>query len=699
MQAVNNTFVDWINGNKQFTIPAFQRDYSWTTEQCDQMWDDIMRSGDSEEGDHFIGSIVSVSGTPHSPGFGSWLVIDGQQRLATLSILLVALRDRIKKISWCDHEPTPQQIDAYYLKNEHETGERKYKLALRGHDAPTLKSLVDGKNPTELETSSELIVEAYRHFETLLDSPDVDPERVYRGICQLKIVDVTLNRGIDNPQRVFESLNSTGVDLTQSDLIRNYLLMGLPEPEQTRMYEDYWSVVENLFREAGSTPDNFLRDYIALKQKTATQPRTDRVYAEFKNFWQPSDMDSIAALLQDLVRFGQYFVAFLMPERIEAKSLSTEMRQVRSLGSAQQAILVMRLYECHEGGALSEGQFIRALRLISSYLVRRSVLGMQTRRYWEAFARIAINISDESPFETFQVALARQSYRFPSNGDFMSALQERDLYGLRICWHILSQLENAGQREPSPVGEYSIEHIMPQSIENVPRWKAMLGDEWEDVHQTWLHRLGNLTLTGYNSSYSNRPFGDKKTIDGGFDQSAVRLNEFVRKQTRWTAEEMEKRGRMLAERALGIWPHNDADEELILEEERKDLHARASRRSLDSLTMSSSVRDTLLAIRDAIRELGDPIEIIEGRSLCYYDAQTASFFAETLPMTGYVRVLLPIDFGEVEVPNGVAQDVTNWKFLRNVTHRDCGVFVDVTGEESVPKAVAMVRQAFNLEAE
>ena len=698
MQAVNNTFVDLINGNKQFTIPAFQRDYSWTTEQCDQMWDDIMRSGDSEEGDHFMGSIVSVSGATLSPAFGLWLVIDGQQRLTTLTILLIALRNHIRKISWSEPAPTPEQIDAYYLRNEHETGERGYRLALRGHDDPTLKALVDGKNLSEVQNSSELVVEAYHHFEALLDSKDVDPGRVYRGICQLKIVNVTLDRGIDNPQRVFESLNSTGVDLTQSDLIRNYLLMGLPEPEQTRMYEDYWSVVESLFREAGSTPDNFLRDYIALKQTTANQPRADRIYAEFKNFWQPSDMDSLAALLRDLVRFGRYFVAFLRPERIEAKSLSTEMRQVRSLGSGQ-AILVLRLYECYEDGTLEESQFARALRLVSSYLVRRSVLGLQTRGYWEAFARMAINISDESPFESFQVALARQSYRFPSDGEFTSDLQRRDLYGLRICWHILSQMENAGQTEPSPVGEYSIEHIMPQSIENVPEWKTMLGDEWEDVHQAWLHKLGNLTLTGYNSSYSNRPFEEKKTIPDGFEQSAVRLNLFVREQTKWRAGEMEKRGRVLAKRALEIWPHHDADHELILEEERRDLRARASRRSLESVTMISSVRDTLLEIRDAIRQLGDPIEIIEGRSLCYYDAQTASFFAETLPMSGYVRVLLPIDFEEAEDPEGVAQDVTNWKFLRNVTHRDCGVFVDVWDKESVPKAVAMVRQAFNLEAE
>lgn len=698
MQAINNPFAVLINGNKQFIIPAFQRDYSWTTEQCAQMWDDIAFAGSNEGHDHFMGSFVYIAGESPSAVFSSWLVIDGQQRLTTLTLLAIALRDHIRETNWHGQEPTPNQIDAYFLKNEHESGSRSYKVALRRHDNATLRALVDGKDPSEVANRSELIVEAYRHFRRLLNSPDADPHAVYRGIGRLKIVDVTLHRHLDDPQRVFESLNSTGVDLTQSDLIRNYLLMGLPEPEQTRMYDDYWSKIETLFRTAGSAPDTFLRDYIALKQQTATQARADQIYAEFKDFWKPSDTDSLISLLEDMVRFAGYFTAFLRPDQIDSKPLSNEMRQVRSLGTAH-AMLVMRLYHCYEEARLTLDDFIRALNLISSYLVRRSVVGMQTRGYWAIFARIAHSIRDEAPFETFQVALARQNYRFPSDAEFISSIQERDLYRLRICWHILAQLENAGQNESSPVNDYSVEHIMPQSIENVAEWKRMLGDRWEEDHQMWLHRLGNLTLTGYNSRYSNRPFEEKKTICGGFEQSAVRLNGYVRKQTQWTASEMEERGHNLASRAVAIWPHHHADEELILAEELQDLRTRANRRSPDSLTMSTSVRDLLYAIRDSIRDLGESIEIVERRSLCYYDAQSASFFAETLPMAGYVRVLLPIDFEEVNDPEGVAGDVTAWKFLPNVTHRDCGVFIDVGVRESIPTAVTMVRQAFNVGAE
>ena len=694
MKAIDNPLVRFVNGTKQFIIPAFQRDYSWTTEQCQQIWNDIVKVGTSDV-DHFIGSVVYIAGDTTTAVFSSWLVVDGQQRLTTLTLLLIALRDHIREIGWAGQEPTVAQIDAYYLMNAHESGERRYKVALRRHDDTTLKALVEGKDPSGIENSSELVVEAYRYFRRQLNRPETDPGLIYRGVGRLNIVDVTLDRRIDDPQRVFESLNSTGVDLTQSDLIRNYLLMGLPEPEQTRMYDDYWSKVETLFRVAGSSPDAFLRDYIALRQGTTTQVRADRIYTEFREFWQPSDKEALENLLGDMVRFADYFVSFLRPDRIQHKPLSTAVRQVRSLGSAH-AMLVMRLFSLHDEGSLTDDELIRALDLISSYLVRRSVLGWQTRGYWGVFARIAHSIRNDDPLGSLQVAFARQNYRFPADSEFASAIHERDLYGLRICWHILSQLENSGQKEPSPVSEYSIEHIMPQSIDDVPEWKSMLGKNWEEVHSKWLHRLGNLTLTGYNSTYSNRPFEEKKTMDGGFEHSAVRLNEYVRKQPSWKADKMEDRGRLLAHRALNIWPHHNADEGLILTEEIRVLRSRAVERQPDSIRMNASAAGILYGIRDAIRELGESIEIVERRSLCFYNAQSAGFFAETLPMSGYARILLPVDFEEVDDPEGLAGDVTAWKFLPNVVHRDCGVFIDVRNLQDIPKAVGMVRQAFNV---
>ena len=696
MQARNIQLTSVIQGNKQFAIPVFQRDYSWTTEQCEQLWDDVLRAGKGTDGGHFMGSFVYAEGNAGA-AFSQWLVIDGQQRLTTLTLLLVALRDHIKKVKWDGEEPTQEQIDTYFLKNMLEKGDRNYKLALRRHDNRTLRALLDGIDPDKVVNRSDLIVDAYEFFREQLNAPQSEIPEVYRGVGRLHVVDVKLEHHLDNPQLVFESLNSTGVDLTESDLIRNYLLMGLLEVDQTRMYEEYWSEVETLFRDAGSSPDVFLRDYVALQRKYATQIRADRIYSEFKKFWQLESNEPLPNRLRAIVKAARYYASFLKPDRIENKPIRDAMKLVRRLGVVH-AIPIMRLYECYERQTLSEEDFVKALNLIESFLVRRSVLQLQTRSYWSIFARMAHAIDEEQPFTSFQVALARQSYKFPSDQEFSTALQERDLYNLRICWHILSQLENAGYAEPSPTNEYSIEHIMPQRVSNVPEWQQMLGPEWEKVHSTWRDRLGNLTLTAYNSTYSNRPFHEKKTVEGGFAQSAVRLNEYVRKQTQWTPTEMAERARILARRALDIWPEHGADEELVTEDKLRELRLKSAEKNSDDLKMRSRVRALLHEIRDSIGKLGESVEVVERRSVCFYDG-IANFTAETLPMSWHVRVLVPIDFDEVYDPAGIANDVTLWKFLPNVVHRDCGVFVDVKENKHIPAAVAMIRQAQQMASE
>lgn len=696
MQAVKNPFVKVINGNHQFKIPVFQRDYSWEVEQCQQMWRDVMRAGREMTGGHFLGSFVYANDV-ESAAFASWLVIDGQQRLTTLTLLLTALRDHIIATGWEGAEPTPRQIDSYFLKNLEETGTRRYKLALRRRDNETLRALVDGKKVDEVPDHSEMIVDAYEEFRRLLKTKEGDINCIYRGIARLDIVDVTLDRNNDNPQLVFESLNSTGIGLKESDLIRNYLLMGLPEPEQTQLYEEYWSKIENLFREAGSNPDSFLRDYVAFKQKSTTQIRADRTYAEFKEFWQLPTEESLSDRVRDMFRSARRYARFLQPNLIENQPIRDAMSPVRRLGSVQ-ATLAMRLYECFERGSLSQSDFIKALNLIESYLVRRSVLRRQTRNYWSVFARMSQSIDAKSPFASFQVALARQTYRFPSDDEFSVGLAQGDLYGLRVCGHILSQLENAGHLEPSPTHLFSIEHIMPQKIEGSSEWQKMLGEEWETVHATWLHRLGNLTLTAYNPTYSNRSFADKKSVEHGFEQSAVRLNEYVKQQAQWTGTEMEERSRILTQRALEIWPSHGADPKLITADRLRELRDHAARRSPDSLNVGSRALDVFDTVRDSVKEMGEFVEVVEGKSVCYYD-QSANFSVEVLPMTRHVRVLVPLDFDEVYDPDGIAKDATQWKFLVNVVHRDCGVLMDLWGRRHVRAAVGVIRQALQMTSE
>ena len=446
-----------------------------------------------------MGSIVYV-GADLSSAFQSWLLIDGQQRLTTLTVVMIALRDHIRATGWSgsDDGPTAARVDAYYLKNVHESGHRQYKLILRRRDNATLQALIGGKKPSELGTGySELLVEAYELFRSALQEPGCDPEHVYRGIARLNVVDVTLDRGVDNPQLVFESMNSTGVDLRQSDLVRNYLLMGLDESEQTRLYDEYWSKIETVFRTSGNAFDGFLRDYMALAQRLTQQVRLDRIYDEFKSFRNRYSERPLEDLLVDMARVARSYASFLGIAPMQRPWLADAMSHMRSLNTTQ-GLLVMRLYDSHEKDLLSRDEFVRAVELIESYLLRRAVLGLQTRAYWSIFARIAHDLNHESVFESLQVALARLrgNNRFPGDEEFRRGLHEHDLYGLRVCKHILDRLENAGYQEPSPVYNYSIEHIMPQEITDAPEWQEMLGESWARKPCGLVAPIGELDADG-----------------------------------------------------------------------------------------------------------------------------------------------------------------------------------------------------------
>jgi hypothetical protein len=533
MKAIDRPFTKIINGTTQFVIPVFQRDYSWTEAECEQLWKDVIGiAGDSSDRGHFLGSVVYVSTGDTSAGFTRWLLIDGQQRVTTLTLLLTALRDHIQDSGWSgegEDAPTAKRVDAYFLKNVQEEGSRQHKLVLRRHDQTTLQALLDRKDlPLDV---SERIRDNYEFFYDKIE--ETNPEEVYRGVGRLVVVDVTLDRGIDDPQLIFESLNSTGMDLSESDLIRNFILMRLPEREQTRLYETYWSKIENLFRGSEKTFDAFVRDYIALRTQASKQEKTDQIYSAFRRVFGSigSEQDKLDALLQGLFQLARFHATFSIGTDDQG-ALQEPLTRLRRQVDVP-AMLIMRLFECYDKlGTLSADQFAEAIRLIDSYVFRRAICGEQTRGYWQVFANLAYRVDSKRPFESLTVGLARQrdNYRFPDDHEFRKALEERDIYGKRVCFDLLDRLENHGSRESTDTSKYSIEHIMPQNEKLGPEWRKMLGENWRDVQRQWLHRLGNLTLTGYNSTYSDRPFTEKKTITGGFEVSSVRLNKFVREQ-------------------------------------------------------------------------------------------------------------------------------------------------------------------------
>lgn len=363
MQATDSPFTKILNGSTQFVIPVFQRDYSWTDTQCERLWRDVVRVGEEATGQHFIGSIVYVSAQDHAASFTRWLLIDGQQRLTTLTLLAAALRRHIMATAWQSMDedgPAPDTIEGYLLRNVLEKGDRNYKLLLRRHDCETLKAVLGDDDPPE-EYSTNVL----ENFEFFLEKvAEADPDVVYRGIQRLLVVDVCLDRGHDDPQMIFESLNSTGLDLTQADLIRNFILMSRSEPEQTALYEGYWRKIELLFRDRDQTFDNFARDYMALRTQASKQARGDEIYHNFRDFFRDQESkQGVERALDEMLRFATYHVAFSLG-RGAADGLKERLSRLKARVDVA-AITVMRLFDCYDRvGTLSEAELDEAFELI-----------------------------------------------------------------------------------------------------------------------------------------------------------------------------------------------------------------------------------------------------------------------------------------------------------------------------------------------
>lgn len=694
MIANQRLFPKIINGASQFVIPVFQRDYSWSEDNCRQIWKDIIVVAKSpEERGHFIGSVVYIQTGDSSAGFTRWLLIDGQQRVTTLTLLLIALRDHIFETSWTGSEdgPTINRIEAYFLRNMQEVGERAVKLKLRRHDDATLQALIGRESLPE--TASVRVRENYELFRELLQ--DANPEIVYRGVNRLLLVDVTLERGTDNPQLIFESLNSTGVDLSPSDLIRNFILMSLPEREQTRLYNAYWSKIESLFRGSERVFDSFIRDYLALRSRSAKLERSDRVYSAFRNTFSNvgDDAEILEELLKELLRRARQYAAFAVGGGTD--ELARAFADLRRLGDVP-AILVMRLIEAHEtSGTLSAAELLEAIRLLESYLLRRAVLGAQSRGYGLEFAKLAYRIDEKHPLASLKAAIARMpaAYSFPEDAEFERALMESDLYHKRVCFHVLEALENRGSKERSDTSSYSIEHILPQNEKLSESWRAMLGEDWRQVQKVWLHRLGNLTLTGYNSTYGDKSLNEKQTIPKGFRESSVRLNQDVRDALRWTPDEIGERGRRLIRRAKDIWPRLNADPTLIRAMETSELQARAARRSAEEVPMTPEATTLFALLRNRLRiAFPDAIEMAETRSISYHDPE---FFLEVIPRKRGLGLLIAIDYNEVDGPDGFVRDTSDYNFVVNATYQG-GVLIHIRDSPHIDRALEIVGEARKL---
>ena len=697
MHAIDRQFTQIINGTTQFVIPVFQRDYSWTELQCEQMWDDVLRVAGQKNGPgHFFGSFVYMATEDNAAGFTRWLVVDGQQRLTTMIILLTALRDYMEDTNHPETEdgPTPARIDNYYLTNTQESGNRKQKLVLRTTDSATLSALLERKDPPEQASSH--ITDNYEFFKSRMGTAEVD--LIYSGVNRLIVVDVALDRKTDNPQLVFESLNSTGLDLTNADLVRNFVLLSIEEKEQTRLYEEYWKRLEDSFPGGGYMLDNFIRDYVAARTGATRQSRAKDVYYEFRDSFDTfvREDGGIEQTLTDMVSKAESYSSFVTGRGADSV-LATSLFRVRRLAEVP-ALLIMRLHQLFSvSKSLSESEFLEALSLIESFLLRRAICRLQSRNYWGLFASMSRRVGNENPLLDLKIALARQSenYRFPTDEEFRTALETVDLYEFRVCKIILDGLENYENNEPSDTSGYSIEHIMPQNTNMPVGWRNMLGDDWKNVQSTRLHKLGNLTLTGYNSTYSDRPFEDKKVIDGGFNQSSVRLNQYVRERNQWTSREIDERTIALATRSTQTWPVLVVEDSAIRDVEILELKERARKGDTAKVPMTLVARTLYSQIKLELDILiPGLIELPEQKTVGYF---APDFFMELVPRKHSIQLLLTQSFNEIQDPLGIARNAADYTFIVGSSHfssHQGGVLVVIENEDAIDGAMKMVLQSF-----
>ena len=691
MKATEANLLGFLRKSPQFIIPIYQRTYSWTQPQCQQLWDDIIRAGkDDGISGHFIGSIVYIErGLYQVSSQTPLLVIDGQQRLTTISLILEALARHLG-----DEEPiegfSARKLRNYYLTNPEEVGQKRYKLLLTQTDEQTLLAVIS-QRPIP-QTKSVRVQGNFDLFEEKIRDLGEDIAPLCKGLEKLMLVDISLDRDHDNPQLIFESMNSTGLELSQADLIRNYVLMGLEPDRQEKLYTDYWRPMEQAFgQEAYSRHfDGFMRHYLTIK--TGNIPKIGRVYEEFKTYSQVRNPEQIEvdSLLADLNEFATYYCAMALGKEPEPR-LAAAFRDIRDLKVEVAYPLMLEMYDDYRKGQLSLNDFTDAVRYIESYVFRRAVCSIPTNSLNNTFATFSRALKKDRYLESMLFHfLQMPSYRrFPNNEEFSREIKVRNLYSNNRASYWLRRLENHDRKEPVSVDEYTVEHILPQN-ENLPtEWQESLGEEWKSIQENWLHTLGNLTLTGYNAEYSDRPFADKRDMKGGFQESPLRMNEGLGELEKWDQTTIRARAERLANKATTVWKGPS------LSEERKRAYLLGNGEQPKNYTIEdhhylaegSYTRHLFEEFRREVLAI-DPCVSEEFLKL-YVAYKAETNFVDVVPQANRLRLSLNMKFHELNDPKGLAHDVTNIGKWGNGD-----VEVGLASPDELPYVMGLVRQSY-----
>ena len=688
MDARKGNIYEILNGNKQFLIPVYQRYYSWDIEQCKRLWNDIVEMQKKGKVGHFVGSIVNIAEQAMPTGVQKYMIIDGQQRMTTLSLLLLALRDYAINNPE-DTTINARRIDNMLLKNEYESGDERYKLLLTETDRDILMRLVEEK-PIPDDTRSKLL-DNYKFFAGKIADKELQPAEVYESIGKLQIVNITLDRSVDDAQAIFESLNSTGKELSESDLIRNYVLMGLEPTEQTYVYEHLWRPMELLFvyETQDSVMDRFFRDYLTMK--ITRIPKQDRVYEEFKLYHLNCEFSTIRELCQDLLTYAKYYTDMVF-KRSSNPALKSLYEDINDLRMEVSYPFLLKVHNDYAEGIISEDDLKLIIRLCISYVFRRSICDIPTNSLNKTFATLKNEIKPDDYVNSIKVFFVmRNDYKeFPDDDKFAAAFVSRDIYTMRSRNFILSHLENYGNKAPIIIENYTIEHIMPQNGSLSPEWQQMLGANWREVQKTYLHTIGNLTLTAYNSEMSDHPFMVKMDMEGGFKESALRLNAYVVKLNEWNEQTIKERAALLVDKAKQIWAYPDMTAAELAP--YQTVEKPAERYSLETYDTNVFTKTLFEVLDRRIQNLSPDVKREFKKLYVAYKLDTN--FVDIVFQKQRLRISVNMKFSEVIDPNGICRDITG---IGRWGNGDVELYMEHTSD--VDQIMEIVEQSYRLQAD
>ena len=688
MDARKGNIYEILNGNKQFLIPVYQRYYSWDIEQCKRLWNDIVEMQKKGKVGHFVGSIVNIAEHAMPTGVQKYMIIDGQQRMTTLSLLLLALRDYAINNPE-DTTINARRIDNMLLKNEYESGDERYKLLLTETDRDILMRLVEEK-PIPDDTRSKLL-DNYKFFAGKIADKELQPAEVYESIGKLQIVNITLDRSVDDAQAIFESLNSTGKELSESDLIRNYVLMGLEPTEQTYVYEHLWRPMELLFvyETQDSVMDRFFRDYLTMK--ITRIPKQDRVYEEFKLYHLNCEFSTIRELCQDLLTYAKYYTDMVF-KRSSNPALKSLYEDINDLRMEVSYPFLLKVHNDYAEGIISEDDLKLIIRLCISYVFRRSICDIPTNSLNKTFATLKNEIKPDDYVNSIKAFFVmRNDYKeFPDDDKFAAAFVSRDIYTMRSRNFILSHLENYGNKAPIIIENYTIEHIMPQNSSLSPEWQQMLGANWREVQKTYLHTIGNLTLTAYNSEMSDHPFMVKMDMEGGFKESALRLNAYVVKLNEWNEQTIKERAALLADKAKQIWAYPDMTAAELAP--YQTVEKPAERYSLETYDTNVFTKTLFEVLDRRIQNLSPDVKREFKKLYVAYKLDTN--FVDIVFQKQRLRISVNMKFSEVIDPNGICRDITG---IGRWGNGDVELYMEHTSD--VDQIMEIVEQSYRLQAD